>query len=50
MKKKEYEQPKTDVVKLKYMPQLLMGSKPDYIPEEWNSRSFELLTTEDYEE
>jgi hypothetical protein len=35
MKRKEYEQPAMQVVKLKYVPQLLTGSKPDYDPEEW---------------
>jgi hypothetical protein len=37
MKRKEYEKPTMQVVKLNHMPQLLntSGEKPDYIPEAW---------------
>lgn len=35
MKKKEYQKPAMQVVKLSNIPQLLQMSKPDYIPEPW---------------
>jgi hypothetical protein len=37
MKRKDYQKPTMQIVKLKHMPHLLQasGEKPDYIPEEW---------------
>lgn len=35
MKRKIYEKPTMQVVKLKQMPQLLQSSIPDYEPVEW---------------
>ena len=35
MKKKTYEKPTMQVVKLQQKMQLLEASHPDYVPEEW---------------
>ena len=47
MKRKDYEQPTMQVVKLQYQSALLQASKPDYDSESWSRESDLIFNEED---